>query len=113
MNARDRDGQTALLHCTTWLPDERALRACELLMEKSADFTIRSPNGQLAALACALEAGNGKTAAMLQARMEEARELAEQQLTAAVCRGSGMAPTRVAWRQRPRDESAERQLGRY
>ena len=83
VNARDRDGQTALLHCTTWLPDERALRACELLMEKSADFTIRSPNGQLAALACALEAGNGKTAAMLQARMEEARELAEQQLTAA------------------------------
>jgi len=81
VNARDRDGQTALLHCAAWHPDERAVSACELLIDRSADFTIRSPSGQLAAVARALQVGNGKTATMLQTRAEAARELAEQQLT--------------------------------
>ena len=42
----DRDGKRPLIHCAAWHPDAKAKRACELLVEKRADVTVRDSRGQ-------------------------------------------------------------------
>ena len=80
LNARDHEGQLPLMLCAGWVPDSRALRVCEYLVERGADASTRGADGRLAAYACALEAGNAQTGAWLQERARVAQELAESEL---------------------------------
>ena len=80
LSSRDRSGNTPLVHCAAWQPDAKAMRACSLLLDKSADVTERAANGQLSAYTAALEAGNAETAAMLQEKARAVQERAQMEL---------------------------------
>ena len=80
LRAHDGDGKLPLMLCASWVPDAKALRACQLLVDMGADASIRGKDGSLAAYACALEAGNAQAAAWLQERARRAQELAESEL---------------------------------
>ena len=80
LHVRDHEGQLPLMLCAGWVPDTRALRVCELLIDHGADASSRGADGRLAAYACALEAGNAKTAAWLQDKARVAQQLAAHEL---------------------------------
>ena len=67
-------------------------RACELLIEKRADITVRDTRGQLAAYTAALEAGNAQTALMLRDEAQKVQERAQLELLGDASGALGIAP---------------------
>ena len=60
LNAIGLDGKSALMHCAAWSPDERAVAMCNLLIERRAEVRQHTPDGKLAAVESAIEAGNSR-----------------------------------------------------
>jgi len=80
INARDHSGKPALVLCAAWTPDDKAKRACVLLLDRSADVCLRDADGEYFAHSSALGAGNAETAKMLLERATAASSLARQLL---------------------------------
>jgi hypothetical protein len=80
INARDHSGKPALVLCAAWTPDDKAKRACILLLDRSADVCLRDADGEYFAHSSALGAGNAETAKMLLERATAASSLARQLL---------------------------------
>ena len=80
INARDHSGKPALVLCAAWTPDDKARRACILLLDRSADVCLRDADGEYFAHSSALGAGNAETAKMLLERAAAASSLARQLL---------------------------------